>query len=90
VAPNNCQPAVSISQMLSYSNMEYGVIYILPADLLVTLGRCFFLFLVITLSKEILRDAGLVFLAAYLFRYPSTKFSLDKNQVTHNSQEDVE
>jgi uncharacterized membrane protein YphA (DoxX/SURF4 family) len=40
--------------------------------------------------QEILRDAGLVFLAAYLFRYPSTKFSLDKNQVTHNSQEDVE
>jgi uncharacterized membrane protein YphA (DoxX/SURF4 family) len=40
--------------------------------------------------QEILRDAGLVFLAAYLFRYPSTKFSLDKNQVTNNSQEDVE
>ena len=40
--------------------------------------------------QEILRDAGLVFLAAYLFRYPSTKFSLDRNQVTHNSQEDVE
>ncbi len=28
--------------------------------------------------QEILRDLGLVFLAAYLVRYPSTKFSIDK------------
>lgn len=29
--------------------------------------------------QEILRDAGLVFLALYLIRYPVTKFALDKN-----------
>ena len=40
--------------------------------------------------QEILRDLGLVFLAAYLIRYPSTKFSLDKNQKRKSSQEDVE
>jgi uncharacterized membrane protein YphA (DoxX/SURF4 family) len=40
--------------------------------------------------QEILRDLGLVFLAAYLIRYPSTKFSLDKNQKHKSSQEDVE
>jgi uncharacterized membrane protein YphA (DoxX/SURF4 family) len=28
--------------------------------------------------QEILRDLGLVFLAAYLVRYPLTKFSIDK------------
>jgi uncharacterized membrane protein YphA (DoxX/SURF4 family) len=39
--------------------------------------------------QEILRDAGLVFLAAYLIRYPSTKFSLDKNQDHKSSQEEV-
>ncbi|CAB4331733.1 unannotated protein [freshwater metagenome] len=39
--------------------------------------------------QEILRDAGLVFLAAYLIRYPSTKFSLDKNQNSKSSQEEV-
>jgi len=39
--------------------------------------------------QEILRDAGLVFLAAYLIRYPSTKFSLDKNQNSETSQEEV-
>lgn len=39
--------------------------------------------------QEILRDAGLVFLAAYLIRYPSTKFSLDKNQNRKSSQEEV-
>ena len=30
--------------------------------------------------QEILRDLGLVFLAAYLVRYPFTKFSIDKKQ----------
>ena len=40
--------------------------------------------------QEILRDLGLVFLATYLIRYPSTKFSLDKNQKHKSSQEDVE
>ena len=40
--------------------------------------------------QEILRDLGLVFLAIYLIRYPSTKFSLDKNQKRKSSQEDVE
>jgi uncharacterized membrane protein YphA (DoxX/SURF4 family) len=40
--------------------------------------------------QEILRDLGLVFLATYLIRYPSTKFSLDKNQKRKSSQEDVE
>ena len=39
--------------------------------------------------QEILRDIGLVFLAAYLIRYPSTKFSLDKNQNRKSSQEEV-
>ena len=39
--------------------------------------------------QEILRDIGLVFLAAYLIRYPSTKFSLDKNQKSKSSQEEV-
>jgi uncharacterized membrane protein YphA (DoxX/SURF4 family) len=39
--------------------------------------------------QEILRDIGLVFLAAYLIRYPTTKFSLDKNQNRKSSQEDV-
>ena len=39
--------------------------------------------------QEILRDLGLVFLAAYLIRYPSTKFSLDKNQNRKSSQEEV-
>ena len=39
--------------------------------------------------QEILRDIGLVFLAAYLIRYPSTKFSLDKNQNSKSSQEEV-
>lgn len=28
--------------------------------------------------QEILRDLGLLFLAAYLIRYPATKFSIDK------------
>ena len=39
--------------------------------------------------QEILRDIGLVFLALYLIRYPSTKFSLDKNQNSKSSQEEV-
>lgn len=39
--------------------------------------------------QEILRDIGLVFLAGYLIRYPSTKFSLDKNQNRKSSQEEV-
>jgi uncharacterized membrane protein YphA (DoxX/SURF4 family) len=39
--------------------------------------------------QEILRDIGLVFLAGYLIRYPSTKFSLDKNQIRKSSQEEV-
>ena len=39
--------------------------------------------------QEILRDIGLVFLAAYLIRYPTTKFSLDKIQNRKSSQEDV-
>ena len=39
--------------------------------------------------QEILRDLGLVFLALYLIRYPSTKFSLDKNQNSKYSQEEV-
>ncbi|MCX6448635.1 MAG: DoxX family membrane protein [Actinobacteria bacterium] len=39
--------------------------------------------------QEILRDLGLAFLAAYLIRYPSTKFSLDKNQNSKSSQEEV-
>ena len=40
--------------------------------------------------QEILRDLGLVFLAAYLIRYPSTKFSLDRNQNHKSSQGEVE
>jgi uncharacterized membrane protein YphA (DoxX/SURF4 family) len=40
--------------------------------------------------QEILRDLGLVFLAAYLIRYPSTKFSLDRNQNSKSSQGEVE
>ena len=40
--------------------------------------------------QELLRDIGLVFLAGYLIRYPSTKFSLDKNQNRKSSQEEVE
>ncbi len=40
--------------------------------------------------QEILRDLGLVFLAAYLIRYPSTKFSLDRNQNRKSSQGEVE
>jgi hypothetical protein len=43
--------------------MEYGVIYILQADLLVTLGRYFFLFQVIILSKERVRELGQALLA---------------------------
>ena len=39
--------------------------------------------------QEILRDIALVFLAVYLIRYPSTKFSLDKNQNHKSSQEEV-
>ena len=39
--------------------------------------------------QEILRDLGLAFLAVYLIRYPSTKFSLDKNQIRKSSQEEV-
>ena len=39
--------------------------------------------------QEILRDLGLAFLAIYLIRYPSTKFSLDKNQNSKSSQEEV-
>ena len=40
--------------------------------------------------QEILRDIGLVFLAVYLIRYPSTKFSLDRNQNRKSSQGEVE
>ncbi len=39
--------------------------------------------------QVILRDAGLVFLAGYLIRYPLTKFSLDKKSNQETSQEDV-
>ena len=39
--------------------------------------------------QEILRDLGLVFLAIYLIRYPSTKFSLDTSQNRRSSQEEV-
>ena len=39
--------------------------------------------------QEILRDIGLVFLATHLIRYPSTKFSLDKNQNRKSSKEEV-
>ena len=37
--------------------------------------------------QEILRDAGLAFLAAYLIRYPVTKFSVDKDQNRSNAGE---
>ncbi|QLL25146.1 DoxX family membrane protein [Actinobacteria bacterium IMCC26103] len=39
--------------------------------------------------QEILRDAGLAFLAAYLIRYPVTKFSVDKKPIENTSQKDV-
>ena len=39
--------------------------------------------------QEILRDAGLAFLAAYLIRYPVTKFSVDKKPADSTSQKDV-
>jgi uncharacterized membrane protein YphA (DoxX/SURF4 family) len=39
--------------------------------------------------QEILRDAGLAFLAAYLIRYPLTKFSVDKKPADSTSQKDV-
>jgi uncharacterized membrane protein YphA (DoxX/SURF4 family) len=39
--------------------------------------------------QVILRDIGLAFLAAYLIRYPLTKFSLDKKSNQETSQEDV-
>jgi len=39
--------------------------------------------------QEILRDVGLAFLAAYLIRYPVTKFSLDRKPDINTSQEDV-
>lgn len=41
--------------------------------------------------QEILRDLGLVFLAAYLVRYPLTKFSIDKKpKVISEIKGDVE
>ena len=39
--------------------------------------------------QEILRDAGLAFLAAYLIRYPVTKFSIDKKPTESTTQKDV-
>jgi uncharacterized membrane protein YphA (DoxX/SURF4 family) len=36
--------------------------------------------------QEILRDAGLVFLAIYLIRYPVTKFSIDKNPLPSGAE----
>ena len=39
--------------------------------------------------QEILRDTGLAFLAAYLIRYPLTKFSIDKKPMESTSQKDV-
>lgn len=39
--------------------------------------------------QEILRDLGLAFLAAYLIRYPLTKFSIDKKPMESTSQKDV-
>lgn len=39
--------------------------------------------------QEILRDTGLALLAAYLIRYPVTKFSIDKNPADSTSQKDV-
>ena len=39
--------------------------------------------------QEILRDAGLAFLAVYLIRYPVTKFSLDKSPDTDQPMRDV-
>ena len=40
--------------------------------------------------QEILRDAGLAFLAGYLIRYPLTKFSVDKSRNHDNSTKDVD
>jgi uncharacterized membrane protein YphA (DoxX/SURF4 family) len=40
--------------------------------------------------QEILRDAGLAFLAGYLIRYPVTKFSVDKSRNHDNSTKDVD
>jgi uncharacterized membrane protein YphA (DoxX/SURF4 family) len=39
--------------------------------------------------QEILRDLGLVFLAAYLIRYPFTKFSIDKSPSPINSASEI-
>lgn len=39
--------------------------------------------------QEILRDTGLAFLAAYLIRYPLSKFSVDKKPSKSTSQKDV-
>jgi len=39
--------------------------------------------------QEILRDTGLALLAAYLIRYPVTKFSVDKKPADSTSQKDV-
>ena len=39
--------------------------------------------------QEILRDTGLALLAAYLIRYPVTKFSVDKKPMEITSQKDV-
>ena len=36
--------------------------------------------------QEILRDAGLVFLAIYLIRYPITKFSIDRNPLPSGAE----
>ena len=36
--------------------------------------------------QEILRDAGLVFLAIYLIRYPLTKFSIDRNPLPSGAE----
>jgi uncharacterized membrane protein YphA (DoxX/SURF4 family) len=36
--------------------------------------------------QEILRDAGLVFLAVYLIRYPITKFSIDRNPLPSGAE----
>jgi hypothetical protein len=40
--------------------------------------------------EEILRDLGLVFLAAYLVRYPFTKFSIDKKPREMNKTSETE
>ena len=39
--------------------------------------------------QEILRDTGLALLAAYLIRYPVTKFSVDKKPADSTSQKEV-